>query len=155
MKKTSNVYYVAAAVAVAVGSFGFNTAPALATGSYTWSAGMAGDGKFSTASNWAGGVAPTNGADLVFPCLTGAPTEQFALTNDLTGVKIASIATPSGVAGCGGYYKIDVIDFTATATANGSNWSADGGGRTPVREVGKGISGWVRWVKGVTVSGWG
>ena len=30
-----------------------------------------------------------------------------------------------------------------------------GGGRTPVREVGKGISGWVRWVKGVTVSGWG
>ena len=27
--------------------------------------------------------------------------------------------------------------------------------RTPVREVGKGISGWVRWVKGVTVSGWG
>ena len=33
--------------------------------------------------------------------------------------------------------------------------SADGGGRTPVREVGKGISGWVRWVKGVTVSGWG
>ncbi len=33
--------------------------------------------------------------------------------------------------------------------------SADGGGRTPVREVGRGISGWVRWVKGVTVSGWG
>ena len=33
--------------------------------------------------------------------------------------------------------------------------SADGGGHTPVREVGKGISGWVRWVKGVTVSGWG
>ena len=28
-------------------------------------------------------------------------------------------------------------------------------GRTPVREVGKGISGWVHWVKGVTVSGWG
>ena len=24
-----------------------------------------------------------------------------------------------------------------------------------IREVGKGISGWVRWVKGVTVSGWG
>lgn len=25
----------------------------------------------------------------------------------------------------------------------------------PSGEVGKGISGWVRWVKGVTVSGWG
>ena len=33
--------------------------------------------------------------------------------------------------------------------------SADGGGRTPVREAGKGISGWERWAKGVTVSGWG
>ena len=140
MKKTSNVYYVAAAVAVAVGSFGFNTAPALATGSYTWSAGMAGDGKFSTASNWAGGVAPTNGADLVFPCLTGAPTEQFALTNDLTGVKVASIATPSGVAGCGGYYKIDVIDFTATATANGSNWSVDSDGASVYVDTITGVS---------------
>ncbi len=41
-----------------------------AAGTYTWSGGGM-DLKFSTASNWEGGVVPTDGAKLIFPCLQG------------------------------------------------------------------------------------
>ena len=115
-----NVIRSVTAFAVAVGSVGFiGGSQAYATGTYTWS-GTAGDNLFSTAGNWAGGVVPTDGADLVFPCVVGAPSERVNLTNDLTGIKIASLATPSGPEGCGGSFKIDVIDFTPTAAVNGS-----------------------------------
>lgn len=117
-----NVIRSVTAFAVAVGSVGFiGGSQAYATGTYTWS-GTAGDNLFSTAGNWAGGVVPTDGADLVFPCVVGAPAGQTALTNDLTGIKIASLATPSGPEGCGGSFKIDVIDFTPTATVNGASY---------------------------------
>lgn len=118
-----NVIRSVTAFAVAVGSVGFiGGSQAYATGTYTWS-GTAGDNLFSTAGNWAGGVVPTDGADLVFPCVVGAPAGQTALTNDLTGIKIASLATPSGPEGCGGSFKIDVIDFTPTAAVNGSPYN--------------------------------
>lgn len=123
MKKqmmVGNYFRTGLAIASLVGGLGvLNVSPALAAGTYTWS-GAAGDGKFSTAANWAEASAPTDGATLVFPCVVGAPAEQVVLTNDLVGVRVSSFNTPSGVEGCRGSYQIDTIDFNATASVSGS-----------------------------------
>lgn len=127
MKKqmmVGNYFRTGLAIASLAGGLGvLNVNPALAAGTYTWS-GTAGDGKFSTAGNWAEASAPTDGATLVFPCVVGAPAQQVALTNDLVGVRVSSLNTPSGVEGCGGSFKIDVIDFTPTAAVNGSPYNS-------------------------------
>ncbi len=54
----------------------------------TWT-GTAGDGKFSTATNWQGGVAPVNGDVLAFD--DTSLTASATINNDITGLSLAGI----------------------------------------------------------------
>ena len=115
-----------------------------AAGTYTWSGGGS-DKKFSTAGNWTGGTVPTDGADLVFPCLQGPVAN---LENDLTNVRVASISTPVDLeASSCMNMSIDKVDFTDTVTF--------GGGATGFeRKAGVDIQSWTG-VNNLTVNGTG
>lgn len=59
-----------------------------ASGPVTWNGNAAPDTNWSTAGNWVGGVAPTNGDDVVFPA--SATSNPFS-TDDIAGLSLHSI----------------------------------------------------------------
>jgi hypothetical protein len=61
--------------------------------SFTWN-GSAGDGNWDNGANWAGGHAPTSGADIVFPNPSSAQT--ITLHPDDTGLELNSITVQGG-----------------------------------------------------------
>ena len=84
----------------------------------TWN-GTAGDGKFSTAGNWQGGVVPVAGDILVLPGISGSTDQAVTLNNDLAvsfgGVTFQSV--PS-IATIMTNYQINSLSL-----ADGAVWS--------------------------------
>lgn len=68
---------------------------AFAAASITW-VGTAGDGKFSTASNWVGGVAPDDGDSIVFS--NSALSATLVVDDDISGLSLAGITLQGSTA---------------------------------------------------------
>ncbi|HWT40628.1 MAG TPA: hypothetical protein VN081_05185 [Dongiaceae bacterium] len=79
--------------------------------------GTAGDGKFSTASNWQAGTVPVSGDTLKFlPLSTGSDYQDINLTNDLSGVSFAGVIAGSAATGYNTQFYIDTMTYAAGAT---------------------------------------
>lgn len=83
---TSSVF----AFALAVSSLASVDFASAAGGTAIWT-GTAGDGKFSTATNWAGDALPVDGDELIFKTELPTNANNAVLTNDLTDVEFSKV----------------------------------------------------------------
>ncbi len=109
LRRVSGVFVFALAIIISQFS-GMQFVHAVSTDVWT---GTAGDGKFSTVTNWQGGVAPVNGDTLSFDATS--LTASASLTNDLTNLSVGGInftGTNSG------YYSYTIGGSNLTVTGN-------------------------------------
>lgn len=92
----------------------------------TWD-GSAGDGKFSTAENWSDDTVPANGDSVVFP-VSAAPTSDTSITQDISGLSLASLSVTGDTGSeCGGLYpRYNITGAALTVTSSIDSSAASG-----------------------------
>ncbi len=120
LKRLAGVFIFVFAV-IATQFSGVQFASALTTDTWT---GTAGDGKFSTATNWQGGVAPVNGDVLAFDVTS--LTANSTVNNDMTNLSLAGINF-SGTNSSNAAYTITGNAITLTGSVVNAATTTSGG----------------------------
>ena len=119
MKRVARASTAAMLVVGLIGSSIINSPLIHAVGSTDIWVGTAGDGKFSTASNWQAGTVPVTGDTIEFlPLATGSDYQTINLTNDLSGVSFAGAIGGSAATGYTTQFYVDTMSYQPNATVS-------------------------------------
>ena len=100
----------------------FSIVAPVSAAAVTWD-GEAGDGLFSSATNWSNDLVPVNGDNLIFPA-DDITNDHVTLTNDLTDLSVSGISHTGESAG---YGMLTITGNALTLTGDITNNATDSG----------------------------